>query len=549
MTMSTPCVGMDAHAATIQKTMLQRAAPGPVVACYEAGPCGFALQRRLQAEGIDWQVIAPTPSPPTPGDSGISFPYGLETDAASMRVRQAAPGVEEPDLVKICPACRREMPPASRVCHFCLSNLRDAPLVAAVPVVATRSRWSALTRVRRRRWLQLLALALAAGVVYAQCFRAEPGIDTPSGLRSTAVGPEVWAAGGLDAGATRVAAADPPLHGDVAWRRSLDAPATVPVVTDGRALFVGLADARLIAYAVDDGRELWSFPVPGQLDEPPVIAGDVVYLSERSGGLTALDAATGAVRWRIDSGDDFLTAPAVRDGVVWVGGRGRLMAFDAENGEFLGEDDFGPSRQSSGVPVVGDERVVVRSFGRLHFFDLESGDHTFFGRLNRPRQLAAGHGVVIAASERWLMAFAEDEGNPWWEGLRTAWVRAYLWGMAPRPPHRPLRWALRIDCAPLGPTLDARQVIVACEDGLVRAVDLDSGVERWVHQAAALTESPVLLPSGLLLIEESALVVLDPESGAEVDRRALDGFAPDRVTVTGTGLYIVTADDELLAIR
>ena len=335
--------------------------------------------------------------------------------------------------------------------------------------------------------------------------------------------------GGLDAGATRVAAADPPLHGDVAWRRSLDAPATVPVVTDGRALFVGLADARLIAYAVDDGRELWSFPVPGQLDEPPVIAGDVVYLSERSGGLTALDAATGAVRWRIDSGDDFLTAPAVRDGVVWVGGRGRLMAFDAENGEFLGEDDFGPSRQSSGVPVVGDERVVVRSFGRLHFFDLESGDHTFFGRLNRPRQLAAGHGVVIAASERWLMAFAEDEGNPWWEGLRTAWVRAYLWGMAPRPPHRPLRWALRIDCAPLGPTLDARQVIVTCEDGLVRAVDLDSGVERWVHQAAALTESPVLLPSGLLLIEESALVVLDPESGAEVDRRALDGFAPDRV--------------------
>ena len=147
------------------------------------------------------------------------------------------------------------------------------------------------------------------------------------------------------------------------------------------------------------------------------------------------------------------------------------------------------------------------------------------------------------------MVFAEDEGNPWWEGLRTAWVRAYLWGMAPSPPHRPLRWALRIDCAPLGPTIDAQQVIVACEDGLVRVVDLDSGVERWVHRAAALTESPVLLPSGLLLIEESAFVLLEPESGVEVDRRAPDGFAPDRVTVTSTGLYIMTSDDELLAIR
>ena len=39
------------------------------------------------------------------------------------------------------------------------------------------------------------------------------------------------------------------------------------------------------------------------------------------------------------------------------------------------------------------------------------------------------------------------------------------------------------------------------------------------------------------------------EPGVEVDRRALDGFAPDRVTVTSTGLHIVIPDDELLAIR
>ncbi len=94
MTMSTTYVGMDAHAATIRVAMLQpgagqpeewqlanepralrrlarrlkRTAPGPVVACYEAGPCGFALQRRLEAEGIDCQVIAPSLIPRRPGD-------------------------------------------------------------------------------------------------------------------------------------------------------------------------------------------------------------------------------------------------------------------------------------------------------------------------------------------------------------------------------------------------------------------------------------------------------------------------------------------------
>ena len=43
-------------------------APGPVVAYYEAGPGGFALQRQLEAEGIECRVIAPALIPRRPGD-------------------------------------------------------------------------------------------------------------------------------------------------------------------------------------------------------------------------------------------------------------------------------------------------------------------------------------------------------------------------------------------------------------------------------------------------------------------------------------------------
>ena len=38
---------------------LQRAAPGPVACCYEAGPCGYALQRQLEGGRVQCQVIAP----------------------------------------------------------------------------------------------------------------------------------------------------------------------------------------------------------------------------------------------------------------------------------------------------------------------------------------------------------------------------------------------------------------------------------------------------------------------------------------------------------
>ena len=40
----------------------------PVRCCYEAGPCGFALQRALTAHGIDCALIAPALIPRRPGD-------------------------------------------------------------------------------------------------------------------------------------------------------------------------------------------------------------------------------------------------------------------------------------------------------------------------------------------------------------------------------------------------------------------------------------------------------------------------------------------------
>jgi transposase len=47
---------------------LEREASGPVQCCYEAGPCGYALQRQLQRGRITCQVIAPALIPRKAGD-------------------------------------------------------------------------------------------------------------------------------------------------------------------------------------------------------------------------------------------------------------------------------------------------------------------------------------------------------------------------------------------------------------------------------------------------------------------------------------------------
>jgi transposase len=47
---------------------LEREAPGPILACYEAGPCGYALQRQMTTSRLACQVIAPALIPRKPGD-------------------------------------------------------------------------------------------------------------------------------------------------------------------------------------------------------------------------------------------------------------------------------------------------------------------------------------------------------------------------------------------------------------------------------------------------------------------------------------------------
>lgn len=47
---------------------LEREALGPVRMCYEAGPCGYALQRQVTTPRVSCQVIAPALIPRKPGD-------------------------------------------------------------------------------------------------------------------------------------------------------------------------------------------------------------------------------------------------------------------------------------------------------------------------------------------------------------------------------------------------------------------------------------------------------------------------------------------------
>lgn len=58
----------EPHAVRRLVRKLERDAPGAVRACYEAGPCGYALQRQMTTARVNCQVIAPALVPRKPGD-------------------------------------------------------------------------------------------------------------------------------------------------------------------------------------------------------------------------------------------------------------------------------------------------------------------------------------------------------------------------------------------------------------------------------------------------------------------------------------------------
>ncbi len=53
---------------------LEKVAPRPIACCYEAGPCGYALQRELERNRVRCDVIAPALVPRKPGGADQDRP-------------------------------------------------------------------------------------------------------------------------------------------------------------------------------------------------------------------------------------------------------------------------------------------------------------------------------------------------------------------------------------------------------------------------------------------------------------------------------------------
>ena len=464
--------------------------------------------------------------------------------------------------VKLCPTCRRLMPPDSMRCRHCLSDVRGVPTISEEEARVLERKPARPRLVTGRRLLGsalLVLLALFGWRIYTAFFDPPGPLPLPT---LTAIGvepdPRRWPMANGGIGATRATSAVPALSGEVAWEVMLGSTVETPPVADEQRLYLGLGDDRLVALSVDDGRELWSFPIGFPLWSAPTVAGDRLYLALRNGDVIALDASEGRELWRVGKQETFFTSPAVVSGVAYVNGERVLFGLDAEDGSELWREQTGELRAAMS-PALSREQLVVSAGDRVAIYNLRTGERTYTFPDHRIEDLLIDGEQVFSVSPSRVAALNSRVRPYWWEGIRGLWAHVWLWGIVREPPRHQSLWLSReppseeiprlAAAAMYAPALDDGRLVVANADGLVRAYDRQTGRLAWELRLGEVVGSPVFTGSGLLLSTPSRMTLRNPEDGTEREHRLLAAEGVRHLVVTEHGTYVVDAPGRVLVLR
>jgi outer membrane protein assembly factor BamB len=136
-------------------------------------------------------------------------------------------------------------------------------------------------------------------------------------------------------------------------------------VADGKVFVAATAyDFRVLALDAATGHTLWSTPELTDFEGAPAVANGVVYIGGYSDStLYAIDAVSGAILWTGKTSSYIHSSPAVANGVVYVADdAGLLYAFPAECGAATCAPLWKapvPNQAIRNSPAVADGRVYI----------------------------------------------------------------------------------------------------------------------------------------------------------------------------------------------
>jgi outer membrane protein assembly factor BamB len=212
-----------------------------------------------------------------------------------------------------------------------------------------------------------------------------------------------------------------------------------PVVANG-VVYFGSGDNNLYAIDAASGDLRWKFQTGDVVHASPAYADGVVYVGSWDSYFYAVDAASGKEKWRLHTGEDamihnqvgFQSSPAVVDGVVYTGCRdSNVYAIDAASGKEKWHFSTGASWVITS-PAVAKGKVIfgTSDSSKYEIVDADSGKLAVEQQGNAymfSSPAVAGDVVFIGVLNGTLEARDLASGNLLWEFQTPASKRNLGW--------------------------------------------------------------------------------------------------------------------------
>jgi outer membrane protein assembly factor BamB len=269
-------------------------------------------------------------------------------------------------------------------------------------------------------------------------------------------------------------------------------------------------------------RRLWSADAHNTLEFPPSVAYGHVYQAQQKGLFFAINAKTGKVRWRKDTGRCSASSPTIRDHVVyqaWMdfvdcpqgrpGASGYLIAWNADTGKKLWKFNTAPIESS---PLLVKNTLYVGAWDhKVYAINAKTGRKrwSFEGTI----YIASYGGTVYAINARtgkmrWSTQSHASLGGRefFYASPVVAYGRVYI-GNSDGTMYvygaktGKLRWA-----RPLGSYIYAgaavwkRRVYVGTYDGNLFALDAATGDVIWQKSMPAAVHSSPTVMNGVVYV-------------------------------------------------
>ena len=248
----------------------------------------------------------------------------------------------------------------------------------------------------------------------------------------------------------------------------------VPFVA-GERVFVADRSGAVRAYTLDKGEQLWHANTRVAISAGPGGGDDLMVVGSSDADLIALDAETGEERWRTAVSSEVLSVPLIYRGIVVVQTvDGYLAGLDASSGERLWVQGRTVPvltlRGTSTALVEGGAVIAGFANGKITALDIKSGAPLWeavvavpSGRSELQRMVDVDANPVVRDGVLYVVSFQGQMAAVGLQNGRLLWNRDMS--------------------AYAGIAVDAGQVYVTDENSEVWALDRDTGASLWKQSA------------------------------------------------------------------